>query len=65
MTKANGHEDKFLHELKAAVRKALKDPDATPRDKNAAIANGIKLAMIEHKIAPPDEGSYFDGSANK
>ena len=63
--KLQNGEDMFLHELKAAVRKALKDPDATPRDKNAAIANGIKLAMIEHKIAPPDEGSYFDGNSNK
>jgi hypothetical protein len=62
MTKPNGHApDQFLHELKVAVRKALKDPDATPRDKNAAIANGIKLAMIEHRIKPDEEGSYFDG----
>ena len=62
MTKANGHApDQFLRELKRAIGKTLKNPDATEREKQMAVANGIRLAMIEHRIKPDEEGSYFDG----
>jgi hypothetical protein len=54
--------DAFIEQLEAAITKTLKNPKATAKDKNQAIANGIKLAMIKHRISPDEgDGEFFGG----
>jgi hypothetical protein len=55
--------DPFLKQLKRAIGSTLKNPEASEREKQMAVANGIRLAMIEHRIRPDEEGSYFDVNA--
>ena len=54
--------DAFISEIEAAIMKTLKDRKTSAKDRNAAIANGIKLAMIKFKINPDDgDGEFFGG----
>jgi len=54
--------DVFITEIEAAIMKTLKDRKTSAKDRNAAIANGIKLAMIKHRINPDDDqGEFFSG----
>lgn len=54
--------DPFLDVLEGAVGAILKNPKATRLEKNDAIANGIKLAAIRHKIdGGADDGDFFGG----
>jgi hypothetical protein len=49
--------DKLLEALEDAVLAAL---HSEGKDRNDAIANGIKLAAIKHRIAGnEDDGDYF------
>lgn len=51
--------DDFLEKLKREVEAIATDKDASRRDRNAAIANGIKLLQIEHKINPMEVDNFF------
>jgi hypothetical protein len=51
--------DNFLETLKREVEAIATDQDASRRDRNAAIANGIKLLQIEHKINPGEIEDFF------
>lgn len=51
--------DDFLAKLKKEVEAIATDKDASRRDRNAAIANGIKLLQIEHKINPTEVENFF------
>ncbi len=54
--------DAFIAQLEDAITKTLKSPKTSAKDRNAAIANGIKLAMIKFKINPDDgDGEFFGG----
>lgn len=59
MTRKKPHEDDFLADLKAAVRKVIHDEHTSKRDINAAVANGAKLLVIEHKINPAEADDFF------
>ncbi len=52
--------DAFIAQLEAAITKTLTDRKTSAKDRNAAIANGIKLAHIKHRINPDDgDGEFF------
>lgn len=51
--------DDFLAKLKREVEAIATDQQASRRDRNAAIANGIKLLQIEHKINPGEVEDFF------
>jgi hypothetical protein len=51
--------DKFLDILENGVREVLKDKSCEPKDRVAAIAAGVKVAMIRHRISGADEESFF------
>lgn len=51
--------DDFLETLKREVEAIATDQEASRRDRNAAIANGIKLLQIEHKINPNEVENFF------
>jgi hypothetical protein len=51
--------DAFLDKLKKAIEDVIKDPKASKRDVNAAVANGAKLLQIEHKISPEATEDFF------
>jgi translation elongation factor EF-1beta len=53
--------DVFIEQLEKAISKILTNPKTTAKDRNQAIANGIKLAHIKHRISPDDDGSFFGG----
>ena len=53
--------DAFIAEIEAAIMRTLKDRKTPAKDRNAAIANGIKLAMIKHRINPDDDSGEFFG----
>ena len=54
-------EDALILQLEKAITDQLKNKRTTAKDRNAAIANGIKLAQIKHRISPEDEESFFGG----
>jgi|HubBroStandDraft_5_1064220.scaffolds.fasta_scaffold1203132_1 hypothetical protein len=60
MTEAK--DDPMIKQLEQSIIATLKDKKTTARDRNAAIANGIKLAQILHKIGDGEEGEFFGGS---
>ena len=59
MAKSKAEKDEFLDALEQGVRDVLKDPDCEQRDRVAAIAAGVKVAMIRHRISGEDEDSFF------
>lgn len=53
--------DAFMDQLERSITDTLKNKKTSARDRNAAIANGIKLAQIRHRINPESEEDYFGG----
>lgn len=51
--------DKFLDVLEEGVKKVLNDSKSKPSERIAAIAAGVKVAMIRHRISGGDEDSFF------
>ena len=53
--------DNFIARLERAITETLNDSKASQRAKATAIANGIKLAAIKHKVGDGDGGggSFF------
>lgn len=52
--------DKFLDTLEEGVRKVLDDSNSKPSERIAAIAAGVKVAMIRHRISGGgDEDGFF------
>jgi hypothetical protein len=49
----------FLKTLENGVRDVLKKRGATAAEKVAAIAAGVKVAMIKHKVSGADEDNFF------
>jgi hypothetical protein len=47
----NGKDDAFLTELENAVLRIVKNKKASKSDQLSAIANGVKIAAIRHKIS--------------
>jgi len=60
MTKPKDGEDPLIKSLEAGIKAVLHDKDATVKDKMAAIAAGVKVAAIKHKISGDDKGGFFD-----
>lgn len=55
--------DKLIDAIEASVLKALRNGEG--KELNDAIANGIKLAALKHRIAGnEDDGDYFGGDAS-
>ena len=55
--------DLFLDTLEKAIVKQLQSVKTSGKDRNQAIANGIKLAQIRHRINPDDDtGEFFGGT---
>jgi hypothetical protein len=54
--------DAFIEQLEKAITATLKDRKTSAKDRNAAIANGIKLAMIKARINPDGDAGEFFGS---
>ena len=53
------HRDAFLENLKEVTRAIANDKEASRRDRNVAVANGVRLLQIEYKILPPEEADFF------
>jgi hypothetical protein len=51
--------DSLMEALEAAVRRILSNPKASKKEKNDAIANGIKLAQIKHRLSPDATEEFF------
>ena len=51
--------DKFLDVLEEGVKKVLNDTASKPSERIAAIAAGVKVAMIRHRISGGDEEGFF------
>lgn len=52
--------DKFLDELEDAVRAMLKNKKASKADQLSAIAHGVKIAAIRHRIeGGTDDKNFF------
>ena len=58
---AQPKDDPLIAQLEKSITDTLKNKKTNARDRNAAIANGIKLAMIKNKLTGDDEESYFGG----
>lgn len=53
--------DKFLDDLEAAVRSIINNKKASKADQLSAIAHGVKLALIRHRITGGEaEKGFFD-----
>ena len=53
------HRDAFLENLKEVTRQIANDKEASRRDRNVAVANGVRLLQIEHRIYPAEEADFF------
>ena len=51
--------ESFLETMKSVAREIATDKSKSARDRNAAVANGLKAAAIEHKISPAEEQDFF------
>lgn len=58
---AQPKDDPLIAQLEKSITDTLKNKKTNARDRNAAIANGIKLAMIKNKLTGDDEESFFGG----
>ena len=58
---AQPQDDPLIAQLEKSITDTLKNKKTNARDRNAAIANGIKLAMIKNKLTGDDEESFFGG----
>lgn len=52
--------DPLLTALEKGITDVLSNAEATVKDKMAAIAAGVKVAAIKHKISGGDQGGFFD-----
>lgn len=60
MTRASKkRQDSYLEILKKVALEIATDRSKSARDRNAAVANGLKAAAIEHKISPAEEQDFF------
>ena len=55
--------DGLVNRLEQAIIDMLDDQEASREIKNVAIANGIKLAMIQHRLESSDVDDYFGDTA--
>lgn len=52
--------DSLLEMLEKEIEATLKEPSLESKDRIAAIREGVKLAMVKHKIdGNDDEGGFF------
>jgi len=51
--------DSYIDALKRVSLEIAEDKQKSARDRNAAVANGVKLAAIEHKISPNETDDFF------
>jgi hypothetical protein len=51
--------DTLIDKLEHAITRILANPKATQKEKNAAIANGVKLAHIKFRISPESTEEFF------
>lgn len=51
--------DAFLENLKEVTRAIANDKEASRRDRNVAVANGVRLLQIEHRILPQEDADFF------
>ncbi len=49
----------FLDTLENGVRSVIRNKKASASEKVAAIAAGVKVALIRHRISGEDEKSFF------
>jgi hypothetical protein len=59
MKRPRKQKDSYLEALKKVSLAIAEDASKSARDRNAAVANGVKLAAIEHKISPAGEEDFF------
>lgn len=53
--------DELITMLEKGITDVINDKEATVKDKMSAIAAGVKVAAIKHRLANPDEkGGFFD-----
>jgi hypothetical protein len=52
--------DAFLKVLEKGVKDVLGNKDSQPSERIAAIAAGVKIAMVRFKISGGDEKSFFE-----
>jgi hypothetical protein len=66
MTKAaKPKADPLSDALERSIRAILSNPKATAKAKSDAIANGIKLVQIRHRISPESQEDFFGESDSK
>lgn len=51
--------DTDLKKLWSVALEIATDKTKSARDRNAAVANGVKIKLIEHKISPAEEQDFF------
>jgi len=56
---AETQRDAFLENLKEVTRAIANDKEASRRDRNVAVANGVRLLQIEHRINPAEDADFF------
>ena len=52
-------EEEFIKVLERAIIDILESEKANRKEKNEAIANGIKLLAIRHKVTGTEDVSFF------
>ncbi len=57
--------DPLSDALERAIRAVLSNSKATAKAKADAIANGIKLVQIRHRISPESQEEFFGESDSK
>jgi hypothetical protein len=56
--------NELLEALEKAIIEILNNPKAKPGERNAAIANGVKLLATRHSIRGGDTPDFFGSDAN-
>jgi hypothetical protein len=56
----NGASDEFLGVLEEGVRAVLQNKKTKPSERIAAIAAGVKIAMVRYRISGDAEKGFFD-----
>jgi len=51
--------DAFLEGLKSVTNEIAHDKKKSARDRNVAVANGVRLLQIEHRISPAEDVDFF------
>jgi hypothetical protein len=51
--------DAFLENLKQVTNEIANDRNRSARDRNVAVANGVRLLQIEHRINPAEDADFF------